>query len=640
MPPAEHLALALWALLGAAPAPGPAPAPRAAPSAAAAARPCTLQLTAGRARLEPTDPRVVQLTVVAPVEPRLAVSAGAVDGLRPDGAGRWVATWTAPPAGVPQVALLVALAGDDCGLLAVPLFGSGDAVVRTRAGAEVQVRIGERLFGPATAGRDGVALIPVEVPPGVDSVFHGTRRIPLDLPPVTHVFLSAWSAAAPADLERVVPLLLAAVEPDGRPRPGPPPAVVVSAGALGSAEPAGPGAWRLAWRLPAGPVGRASARVRLPGEPDAELILPRPAGAPARAELTAERVAATPDDGPIGFTLALSDAAGHPADGAVELSADAGQLSPVGRLAAGRYAATWTPPARLDGRREAQLAARSGPAEARIRVALQPGALARITLSAPAAELTADGQSTLPVLVELTDANGNPVERPPPAVAAAAGELGAARPAGPGRYQLDYRPRPAAAWAGEEVVAALPPLTARLPLRLRPPTSRFTAGAWAGGALQPGGWLGLQLGAEATAWRWLAGQELGAGLSAVFSRFRDERTADAAGTPVPFAGELRTLTVLAVASWRRAAGRALAVGAEVGVGVGRVDSLIGTGGPLLPESRWCPALGAGAWLGVPAWRGRAAVAVRGAWLARPRLTSLQGTVAPLSFSLEYQLDVP
>jgi hypothetical protein len=632
MPGAELAALALAAALAAQPA---APAP-----AAPALRPCTLEVSADRIRLEANDPRAVQLTVTSPAAPRLQSSAGAVSEPEPAGPGRWTATWTAPPAGIPQIALLTALAGDDCGLLAVPLFGSGDAVVRTRPRAEVEVRIGERVFGPATAGADGVALIPVEVPPGVDSVFHGARRIPLDIPPLPHAYLVAWAAEAPADRERVVALLLAAVEPDGRPRAGAAPAVVVSAGVLGLGEPAGPGAWRLGWRLPVGPVGQVTATVRLPGEPAAELLLPRPAGAPASAALAAERAAATTDDGPIDLTLSLRDAAGHPADGPVEISADAGQTSSPRRVEAGRYAATWTPPARLDGRSEAQLTARVGAVEARSRVALQPGAPARLTLAAPAAELTADGLTTLPVVVELTDAHGNPVGRPPSAVRAAAGAVGAARPAGPGRYQLDYRPGPVTAWTSEEIVAELPPLTARLPLRLRPPTPRFTVGAWAGGALQPGGWLGLQAGGEATAWRWLAGQELGAGLSAAFSRFRDQRTTDAGGTPVAFTGELRTLTVLAVASWRRAAGRALAVGAEVGAGAGRVESLIGTGGPLLPESRWVLALGAGAWLGLPAWRGRAVVALRGAWLASPHFGSLQGTVAPLSLSLGYELDVP
>jgi len=635
---AELTALALAVALA---APPPAmPAAAAAVSAAPAGRPCALGLTAEPVRLEPTQARTVRLTVRSPTEPRLLASVGTVAAPQPEGAGTWSATWTAPPAGVPQIAMLTALAGDDCGLLAVPLFGSGDAVVQTRARAEVEVRIGERHFGPATAGPDGVALIPVEVPPGVDAVFHGQQRIPLYVPPVAHAFLVAWAEAVPVDRERVIELLAAAVEADGAPRQGPPPVLTVSAGTLGRLEPAGPAAWRVAWRLPIAPVGRVVAKAQLPVEPAAELTLARPAGPPAAAELSLERAIVAADDAPLEVAVLLRDAAGHPTDAPVGLTADAGRTSPVERVEAGRYRATWAPPERLDGRASAELTVRAGEAEARSRVALRPGAPARLTLTAGAAELTADGRTTLSVLAELADRHGNPVPQPPASVRATAGELGTPQPEGPGQHRLTYRPRPATTWATEELVAELPPLSARLPLRLRPPTPRFTVGAWAGAALQAGGWLGLQAGGEATAWRWLAGQELGAGLSAAFSRFRDQRTADAAGTPVPFTGELRAFTILALAAWRRAAGRSLAVGAEVGVGAGRVESLVGSGGPLLPEARWRPALGAGAWLGLPAWRGRAVAALRAEWLADPGLTSLRGTVAPLSLSLGYQLDVP
>jgi hypothetical protein len=119
MAAADLATLGLLALLSAASpgAGGDEPAPGAA---------CALRLTAERSRLEPGDPRTVRLRLSASARPVLRASVGRVDGLEADGEGAWTAEWTAPEPGIPQVALLTALAGEDCGWLAVPLTGSGE----------------------------------------------------------------------------------------------------------------------------------------------------------------------------------------------------------------------------------------------------------------------------------------------------------------------------------------------------------------------------------------------------------------------------------------------------------------------------------------------------------------------------------
>lgn len=626
----------LLVLAGAADAAGPDAGGGAAPSPT-----CTLSLAATPASLEPGDARTVRLRLVSPGPPRLAASVGLVEGLRPVGDWDWEATWTAPPAGIPEVALLTALAGQDCGHLAVPLTGSGDAVVRTRAGASVLVHIAERPFGPVVADLGGVALVPVEVPPGVDAVFHGKRRIPLDVPPVAHLALAADAADAPADREVIVPLLLVAVDPGGAPHRGAPPPLTASAGVVGPLVPAGPGAWRTTWRLPAGPAAPVTLTGRLLGEPAVELRLPRPAGAPAAVQVRPARPAARAGDAPLLVSVALRDAAGNPADGPLELGADAGQVGPVERLGAGEYRAAWTAPTRLDGRRRALLTARAGALQADAAVALRPAAPARLTLGAAATEVTADGRAAMVVHASVEDAFGNPVSEPPTRASAAAGHLGPPLPDGPGRFRLTYRPRPVTALADDEVAAELPPLAARLHLTLRPPLPRFSVAASAGLALRPGGWLGLQAGGEVSAWRWLVGQEAGLALSAAFSRFRDTSTVAAGAGSASFVGEVQVLALLASAAWRRTLGRQVPLRLEAGGGLARVESRVAVGGgPLLPEAGWVPAASAAASVGFSTWRGRAVLALRATWLADAGLDSLRGAVSPVSLSLGYELDAP
>jgi hypothetical protein len=633
MAAAELVRLGLLALVAM-----PAFALAAEPAEARPAGACTLRLAAEPAKLEPDDLRTVRVRVAAPSRPALAASVGRIDRMAADGEGAWTFEWTAPEAGIPQVALLTALAGGDCGYLAVPLSGSGDVVIRTRPGARVVVRIAGREYGPAEAGPDGVALVPAVVPPGVRDAYQGQRRIPFDVPPVAHTAL-AVAAAPTAERAQAVSLLVVAVDDSGRPHPGPPPALAVSAGRLEQPTPAGPGAWRVTWRLTAGPVGDAVARAELPGEPASELRLARAAGAPAQLEASLDRALASPGEPPVGVLVALRDAAGNPADGELEARAEAGQVSAPERTGVGTYRLAWTPPSRLEGRDQAELHLRAGTAEARVQLALRPGAPARLRLGAPRDVVTADGVQTLAIQAEVEDLQGNPAEGVPVHPTAGAGELGAPRRVAPGRYLLTYRPRRVVRPERDELGLELPPLAARLALRLRPPLPRLVLGASAGLALQAGGWLGLQAGAEASTWRWLGNQEAGLALALAFSRFHHTGTIAAGDGDARFDGEVRVLTLLASAAWRRSLGRAVALRLDAGGGAARVESGVAVGGGrLVPEARWVPAASLAASVGLPLWRGRAVLALRGTLLPDARLASLHGAVTPVSLSLGYELD--
>lgn len=120
-------------------------------------------------------------------------------------------TWTPPSARFPHTAMLVfwtERGGNppDLAVLRIPLVGRTDLEVNTEPRAEVRVEVGDHTFGPRKADPRGHAVIPVEVPPGVDKAkvlsevggVSKTVEVALDLPPFNHL----TAVAGPEPLPR------------------------------------------------------------------------------------------------------------------------------------------------------------------------------------------------------------------------------------------------------------------------------------------------------------------------------------------------------------------------------------------------------------------------------------------------------
>ncbi|HEY6100386.1 MAG TPA: hypothetical protein VIW03_13200, partial [Anaeromyxobacter sp.] len=153
----------------------------------------------------------------------ISASAGRVEALRRVPGG-FAARYRPPSDRIPQVAIVSALGrtphGTEHGWLAIPLSGQGDARVRTTPGQEVTLQIGDRSFGPRRAGVDGVALIPVVVPPGVREAHQGFRPIDLHVPetPLLHAVLERGTVFA--DRPERVRVVAYVVAPHGAARRG------------------------------------------------------------------------------------------------------------------------------------------------------------------------------------------------------------------------------------------------------------------------------------------------------------------------------------------------------------------------------------------------------------------------------------
>ena len=345
-------------------------------------------------------------------EPALSASVGRIEKVRRAGSG-WEADYLAPDEPVPQVAILTAVAAGQFGWVALPLWGEGDAVVKTRPRASIKVRIGSEEFGPAVADAQGEALVPVVVPPGVNEAFHGKRAIDLHVPPTRALQLAAAFARARADRETKLPLFVAAVTPQGQPLPGQP-AISLSAsrGQLSALAEAAPGTWQATLTVPAGAAGEVRVAAELGGF-TSEIALQLEPGPAAAVELRAASDRAVAGQAIPPLHALARDAAGNPSAEELQFSATLGAVQ-AQRAAPGEWTVTLSLPGAFQGARSVEVTARAAAARASATLQLVPAEAAQIALrGAPSLKVRADGRSAVRLPLELRDAYGNPASEVP-----------------------------------------------------------------------------------------------------------------------------------------------------------------------------------------------------------------------------------
>jgi hypothetical protein len=610
------------------------------PSGAGAAAPaCSLSVTAEPATLTMGRDRKARVRIVtAGGEPQLAASVGRVENVQGHGGGVFFADYVPPRQGYPQVAVLAARDGDACGWTAIRLVGVGEAVVRARPHAEINVRIAGRTFGPVTADRDGKAVVPVEVPPGVRYAYHGEQEIELGLPAYRHLAALADPTSVRADVESVVDVLLVASSDDGTPRPGVRMSWKPSQGVLSVPEPAGPGTFRARWTIPAGKAEPATLSAALEGEEPIAMTVKRLAGPPAALEIGADRarvVAGEP--APLAVEIRLRDSQGNAADGEVQLAPSLVWAGPVERVAPGAYRSSVAVPPQFGQREALVLVARAGGVEARTSVALSPADVERLVVE-PAGPVEADGRNSTDVCVELTDRYGNRAPGAAPTASAGSGEVGPPRADGAGRYLLAYRPYESFQDASDEVHVAAGPLAQTLPIQLLAPMAHLVLSPHAGMVLPVGGRPGLNVGVELGGWKRMWGQQLGLTLDVSWAGLSGSDSVVVPAGTIALDGSVGYLSVLVSGAWRRGLGQRSMIWMSAGAGVVRASSTVTVAGqPAVPESGWAPAVSAAVAWGLRLWGGFPFLELRATWQGDPNLASLRGGYVPLSLNVGYRL---
>ncbi len=429
-------ALLVAALAGAAPGIARAHDPAAGPPLQVVAEPP--QLVLGR-------DAGAELRVGAPDDVEdvsISTSAGRVEDVRRLPGGGFAARFVAPATRVPQVAIVAAVARTPRGMVdgwvAIPCSGQADARVRAAPGAEIALVIGGRRFGPRTAGSDGLAVIPIVVPPGVREAHHGFKPIDLGVPetPLLHAVLDR--AVVLADRTERVRVLAWVVAPHGAARRGDVPLFEPSRGTVAVSE-RQPGEIEGVWTLPPGRAGEERIVVRLAGSAVSRAVLRVDAaiGPPAVVAVSFDRVAAVAGarDG-VAVAVRALDAAGNPAPAALSVEVDGAALSELRQPEPGVVLGVLHAPGSLHGRTQAVVRASIGDAgvSATRTLPLVPGAPARARFGGGGAVRSAT-EAVLTLDVE--DAGGNPVA-PVPVVTAASGKIVAVDRAGPGTWRVRW----------------------------------------------------------------------------------------------------------------------------------------------------------------------------------------------------------
>ncbi len=324
------------------------------PAVAGPVKPGRLKIRASAGHLVLGEQQQVGLKIAGPTAVeriRLGTNVGRVDGLKRVSPGRWTASYHCPSSFHPQVAIISAVSdgGADepaaVGWTLLPLWGRGEAKVKTQRRVEVTVRIGERTFGPVRADGRGRARVKVIVPPGVSHGVDGRgREVDLELPPIPRLHAVVWPTRVVGVKPSRVRMLMLTIAPDGTVR-GEAEAPRITG--LDAAAPSrlGEGLWLARISVPAGKPGTLSATASLAdGISTARVAVERLVGPPAKVALSAP--ATTDDDAPLVVRARVFDALGSPVDAASSprASSPAGRLGPVSHTGVGEYAVRWLPP--------------------------------------------------------------------------------------------------------------------------------------------------------------------------------------------------------------------------------------------------------------------------------------------------------
>jgi hypothetical protein len=568
--------------------------------------------------------------------PRLSASAGALGPLAETAPGTWEAELEPPPGAHPQLAIVAALAGDRLAFAALPLVGRGIAVATTEPLALISVRIREREFGPVRAGRDGLARVPVEVPPGERHAWQRGRALDLHVPPLRQVHVVLARDEVRAGREEAVDVWALAAAPDGAPWSGAAVELAVTHGALGPLREVAPGAFAARWTLPPGPAGDAALEAWIGDAPRARARLARVAGPPARLALRLGRERAVAGGPPVELVAELSDAAGNRVDGEVKLAAAFGGVSEPSRPAPGVAAASYLVPERLDGRAQAVIEASLGDLADRRTLALEPAAPAVLSVELVPTELVADGASAAEVRVEVADRFGNAVELPEPALSSERGRVAPPERDAPGRWRARYTAPRARDGGVDAVVARAGSLEGSAPVRLGAVPRRLAATLRAGILHAAGGFTAPSLGGALELWPRSLGGAFGAALGLSFARDSSAAAPEVGAEPLFVASSLELWPVTLTALAQRRVAPRLRAAAGAGLSLVPIRSVVSLDGQVAADE-WGHAFGvhatAGVALDVASRHLRVRVDASLGWQEDPGMRSLRGSLTTVGLAV-------
>ncbi|HEX4386276.1 MAG TPA: hypothetical protein VH083_25150 [Myxococcales bacterium] len=360
-----------------------------------------------------TDARAV-VRIQCDSEPLLSVNAGRFEKLHRVADDAFEADYLPPEEPIPRVAIATAVAAGKFGWLAIPLWGAGDALVKTRKHAQISVQIGDQTFGPAEADAEGDALVPVIVPPGVNEAFHGKRAIDLHVPKTQTLQLALGAQRLLADRAQVVQLFVAVVTPKGEPRRDAQLSIGATRGEVSAPRETAPGLYEAKLTIPAGLIGQVVVRAALTDAPKfvSQASIALEPGPAKTVSLIGEATRAVAGESPVSLTASARDAAGNASPEKLKFEASFGTVA-ANAASVGQWLVTVTLPPEFKGKKSVDIVVRGEKARDAKTLPLLPAAPSKVTFSDSPRTVRADGHSAIRVPLQVSDDFGNPAQATP-----------------------------------------------------------------------------------------------------------------------------------------------------------------------------------------------------------------------------------
>jgi hypothetical protein len=360
-----------------------------------------------------TDARAV-VHIQCDSEPQLSVNAGHFEKLHRVADDAFEADYLPPEEPIPRVAIATAVAAGKFGWLAIPLWGAGDALVKTRKHAQISVQIGDQTFGPAEANAEGDALVPVIVPPGVNEAFHGKRAIDLHVPKTQTLQLALGAQRVLADRAQAVQLFVAVVTPKGEPRRDARFVIGATRGEVGMPRETSPGLYEAILTIPAGLIGQVAVRAALTDAPKfvSQASVALDPGPAKTVSLTGDATQAVAGESPLSMTASARDAAGNASPEQLKFEASFGTVA-ASASSVGQWLLTVTLPPEFRGKKSVDIVASGEKARDAKTLQLLPAAPSKVSFSGPPRTIRADGHSAIRVPLQVSDDFGNPAQATP-----------------------------------------------------------------------------------------------------------------------------------------------------------------------------------------------------------------------------------
>ena len=371
---------------------------------------------------------IVSFRSTSAIPVTLYASAGTISSPKAEAGNKYSAVYRPPAEKLPRVVLVVAASEDGSIVDFAPIQLYGRPLVATTSEPHVTVltRVAGEVYGPFQADWRGRVELRVLAPPGISvaqtvaqDALHNERAVTLNLGvSAVHETFAICPAASEA-------LFLFAVDAEGSARKSLKIQVDSTLGKLSPPQFTDGGYYSSPLALPPdatlGQPTRFTAQIE--GEPDSRVSCDMAVAGevPVRLKLSvAPDTWVVDSDRPLRVHVhAIYEGKRTPRAVTLQGSADVGELSPLEPQSVESSTATWSFPANLAGRRQAKLQVQSGgprPVKSELTIQLRPGPPAAAKITAQPGHLKSDGRSEAQLVVEVSDAHGNPVDLAPEVV--------------------------------------------------------------------------------------------------------------------------------------------------------------------------------------------------------------------------------